>query len=96
MRFFDADKRPCSVSSFFYTAYEQYLGLVNDAVLNLSLSILATFLVIFVLLGFNLWSALMIAVPVVMIVLSMCGALYLWNIPLNALSLVNLVMVGSG
>ena len=79
--------------SIFYIAFEQYLHIVGDAVRNLSLSIAATFLVIFILLGFDLWSALMILVPVLMIMLSMSGVMYLWNIPLNALSLVNLVMV---
>ena len=68
---------------------------MGDAVRNLSLSIAATFLVIFILLGFDLWSALMILVPVLMIMLSMSGVMYLWNIPLNALSLVNLVMVST-
>ena len=66
---------------------------MGDAVRNLSLSIAATFLVIFVLLGFDLWSALMILVPVLMIMLSMSGVMYVSNISLNALSLVNLVMV---
>ena len=85
----------CFIFRFFYTAYEQYLHIVGDAVRNLSLSIAATFLVIFILLGFDLWSALMILVPVLMIMLSMFGVMYLWSIPLNALSVVNLVMVGT-
>ena len=92
-KLFSPELNFCFIFRFFYTAYEQYLHIVGDAVRNLSLSIAATFLVIFILLGFDLWSALMILVPVLMIMLSMFGVMYLWNIPLNALSLVNLVMV---
>ncbi len=79
----------------FYVFYEQYLHIVSDAIINLTLGVMAIFLVTFVLLGFDLWSALIVIICVVMIINSMLGMMYLWSIPLNAISLVNLVMVST-
>jgi Niemann-Pick C1 protein len=66
---------------------------VHDTLLNIGLCLIAIFCVTFILLGFDFFSALMIVVVVTMIVVDICGMMYLWNITLNAVSLVNLVMV---
>ena len=78
--------------SIFYVYYEQYLTVVHDTLLNIGLCLIAIFCVTFILLGFDFFSALMIVVVVTMIVVDICGMMYLWNITLNAVSLVNLVM----
>ena len=83
---------PCF--SVFYVFYEQYLTIVYDSLVNLSLSCAAIFLMTFFLLGFDAWSAFVIILTIVMILYSMLGIMYFWNIALNAVSLVNLVMVG--
>lgn len=79
--------------SIFYVFYEQYLTLVRDAVVQLVLSTGAIFLVSTVLMGMDPWSAMMIVVTIVMILIDMMGLMYMWRIPFNAISLVNLVMV---
>nr|CAB3264418.1 Niemann-Pick C1 protein [Phallusia mammillata] len=78
--------------SVFYVYYEQYLTIVHDTIFNLGVSVAAVFLVVFLLLGCDLISALLVVVTIVMIVLDMFGIMFLWHIPLNAVSLVNLVM----
>ena len=53
----------------------------------------AIFLVTFVLLGFNLSIALIVTFTVSIIIVNLLGLMYIWNVTLNAVSLVNLVMV---
>ena len=48
---------------------------------------------VFFLLGFDFISAFLVVMTISMITLDMFGVMYLWSIPLNAVSLVNLVMV---
>uniref|UniRef100_A0A3Q1FYK2 Niemann-Pick disease, type C1 n=1 Tax=Acanthochromis polyacanthus TaxID=80966 RepID=A0A3Q1FYK2_9TELE len=78
--------------SVFYVFYEQYLTIAYDTALNLSVSLASIFVVTTVLLGFELWSAVMISITIAMILVNMFGVMWLWSISLNAVSLVNLVM----
>ena len=88
-----SNKEYCVYFSVFYVYYEQYLTVVHDAIINLSLSTGAIFVVTFILLGFDLWSSVIIVLTILMILVSMLGMMYLWDVTLNAVSLVNLVMV---
>ncbi|KAM6989564.1 NPC intracellular cholesterol transporter 1 [Tautogolabrus adspersus] len=78
--------------SVFYVFYEQYLTIAYDTALNLSVSLASIFVVSTVLLGFELWSALIVSITIAMILVNMFGVMWLWDISLNAVSLVNLVM----
>ncbi|XP_056327122.1 NPC intracellular cholesterol transporter 1 [Danio aesculapii] len=78
--------------SVFYVFYEQYLTIVSDTALNLGVSLSAIFIVTAVLLGFELWSAVLVCLTIAMILINMFGVMWLWSISLNAVSLVNLVM----
>lgn len=78
--------------SFFYVFYEQYLTIWRDSLINIAAALLAIFLVTFVFLSFNLVAALSIVLTIISIVIHMLGVMYLANISLNAVSLVNLVM----
>ncbi|XP_071347267.1 NPC intracellular cholesterol transporter 1 [Trachinotus anak] len=78
--------------SVFYVFYEQYLTIAYDTALNLSVSLAAIFVVSTVLLGFELWSAVLVSLTIAMILVNMFGVMWLWDISLNAISLVNLVM----
>lgn len=79
--------------SVFYVFYEQYLTIAYDTALNLCVSLGAIFVVTTVLLGFEMCSALMVSITIAMILVNMFGVMWLWDISLNAVSLVNLVMV---
>ncbi|KAG9278769.1 Niemann-Pick C1 protein [Astyanax mexicanus] len=78
--------------SVFYVFYEQYLTIVHDTALNLGVSLVAILTVSTVLLGFELWSAMLVTLTIAMILINMFGVMWLWGISLNAVSLVNLVM----
>uniref|UniRef100_A0A673IVJ0 Niemann-Pick C1 protein-like n=1 Tax=Sinocyclocheilus rhinocerous TaxID=307959 RepID=A0A673IVJ0_9TELE len=78
--------------SVFYVFYEQYLTIIYDTAFNLGVSLAAIFVVSTVLLGFELWSAVLVSFTIAMILVNMFGVMWLWNISLNAVSLVNLVM----
>ena len=51
------------------------------------------FAMTFLLMGFQIRIAFIVTFTVAMIITDIMGMMYLWNIPLNAVSLVNLVMV---
>ncbi|KAK3578412.1 hypothetical protein CHS0354_035612 [Potamilus streckersoni] len=78
--------------SIFYVFYEQYLTIVNDTLLNLGVCLAAIFVVTVILLGFDFYSGFLVLTTILMILVDIMGMMYLWNISLNAVSLVNLVM----
>ena len=84
---------PIPLRSIFYVFYEQYLTIAYDTALNLGVSLAAILLVSTVLLGFELWAAVLVSLTIAMILVNMFGLMWLWGISLNAVSLVNLVMV---
>ncbi|XP_034940743.1 NPC intracellular cholesterol transporter 1 homolog 1b-like [Chelonus insularis] len=78
--------------SVFYVFYEQYLNIWIATIESLGLSLLVVFGVTYLLTGFSIFSAIIILLTVTMILINMVGLMYWWNISLNAISLVNLVM----
>ncbi|VDQ00375.1 unnamed protein product [Trichobilharzia regenti] len=79
--------------SVFYVFYEQYLTLANEAAFQLGICLLAIFIVTLIFFGFDIVATLMVIFGVVYIVISVSAIMVLWSISLNALSLVNLVVV---
>ncbi|XP_023228540.1 uncharacterized protein LOC111628914, partial [Centruroides sculpturatus] len=81
--------------SIVHVFYEQYLTMWPDTLKSLGYSVAAIFIVTFLFLGLDLLSALIVIITIVMIIINLMGLMYWWNISLNAVSLVNLV-VGVG
>ncbi|GIZ00033.1 NPC intracellular cholesterol transporter 1 [Caerostris extrusa] len=81
--------------SIVHPFFEQYLTMWPDTFRSLSYSILAIFVVTFLFLGLDIYSAIIVVITIVMIIVNLMGLMYWWNISLNAVSLVNLV-VGVG
>jgi Niemann-Pick C1 protein len=73
--------------------YEQYLTMWPDTLKSLGISVGAIFIVTFILMGLDIFSSLVVLITIVMIVTNLGGLMYWWGISLNAVSLVNLVMV---
>ena len=71
----------------------QYLTIIEDTAKNLGASLGAIFLITYILLGFDLYSAILILFTIAMILVDMFGLMYLWNISLNAVSLVSFMVV---
>ncbi|KAK6628499.1 hypothetical protein RUM43_002314 [Polyplax serrata] len=78
--------------SVFYVFYEQYLTVWEDGINSMLISFLAIFVTSFVLLGLDLCGAFVIVITIAMIIINLGGLMYWWDIGLNAVSLVNLVM----
>jgi len=78
--------------SSFYHFYEQYDTIVDECALNVTLATIVTFLVALVLLGFDIYAALCILLTVTMCTVDMLGSMVYLGIPLNAVSLVNILM----
>ncbi|XP_038051413.1 NPC intracellular cholesterol transporter 1-like [Patiria miniata] len=85
----DFDVYPYSV---FYVFYEQYVTMAHDSAVSLAIVLGSIFVITFVLLGFDFFSACIVALTIAMITVDMVGFMVLWNIDLNAISLVNLIM----
>ena len=83
----------CCVFSVFYVFYEQYLTVTKEAMINLSVCLSTVLGVTFILMGCDLYSALMVFITICMIIGNLMGLMVMWNISLNAVSLVNLIMV---
>ena len=86
----DAVVRPYSYPDVFY---EQYLTMWPDTVKSLGISIGAIFVVTYLFLGLDFYSAFIVAVTILMIIVDLLAMMYWWDISLNAISLVNLVVV---
>lgn len=79
--------------SVFYVFFEQYLTIWSDTVHSLSYTLLCIFGTTFIVTGFSIFCAFIVTLTATMIILHMMGMMWLCSIPLNAVSLVNLVMV---
>jgi len=77
--------------SLFYIFFEQYLYIESITFLCLGLAVLAVFFVTLLLLG-NFAMSLIIVAIVLMIEVDIVAVMTLWEVHLNAVSVVNLVM----
>ena len=78
--------------SIFYVYYEQYLTMWEETIFSLGISLLAVFIVTFLLLGLDIMSSLIILLIIVMILIDLMGLMYWWNIQLNGVTLMNLMV----
>ncbi|XP_022252090.1 Niemann-Pick C1 protein-like isoform X2 [Limulus polyphemus] len=78
--------------SIVHVFYEQYLTMWPDTLKSLGFSLAAIFVVTFLLLGLDFFSSAIVVITIVMIIINLMGMMYWWNISLNAVSLVNLVV----
>ncbi|KAL9661215.1 hypothetical protein QQ045_026037 [Rhodiola kirilowii] len=77
--------------SVFYMFFEQYLDIWKTALISLSIAIGTIFIVCFAI-TCSLWSAGIIVLVLMMIIVDLLGVMAILNIQLNAMSVVNLVM----
>ncbi|XP_076362116.1 NPC intracellular cholesterol transporter 1-like isoform X2 [Tachypleus tridentatus] len=85
----DASVFPYSV---FYIFYEQYLTMWHDTISNLAITISAVFVVTLIILCLDVHSSIIIVFTITSVIINLMGLMYWWNISLNGVSLVNLVM----
>lgn len=80
-------------SSIFYVFYEQYLNIIWETTTQMSMGLVGVSIITWVMLGLDIVATLNVVVGVSSIVLSVAAMMVLWDISLNAISLVNLVVV---
>ncbi|XP_073981176.1 NPC intracellular cholesterol transporter 1 homolog 1b-like [Rhodnius prolixus] len=78
--------------SVFYVFYEQYLKIWEAGVTSICVSLLVVFIVTLIFTCFDIISSLIVLFTVSMTTSNLAALMYLWNINLNAVTLVNLVM----
>lgn len=79
----------------FYVFYEQYLGIVRETLMQVSMGLASVAVITWVMLGLDVVATLNVITGVAAITTSVAAAMVLWDIPLNAISLVNLVVVSN-
>uniref|UniRef100_A0A1E1WQJ6 SSD domain-containing protein n=1 Tax=Pectinophora gossypiella TaxID=13191 RepID=A0A1E1WQJ6_PECGO len=78
--------------SVFYVFYEQYLTMWRDTFVSIGYCLIGTFIFNLLASGFNILTTFAVMCTTVMVVVNMMGVMYIWNIPLNAVSCVNLIV----
>ena len=68
--------------SFPHVFYEQYLNMWTDTIFSISLSIGTILIVNFLFFGFDLYSALISAFTITMMIINLMGMMYWWEISL--------------
>jgi predicted RND superfamily exporter protein len=77
--------------AIYYPYYEQYITLGWLALVQLGICFIPVFLFTFILLGFDVVSGLIVLVTVGLIVVDTYGFCVLWDVDMNALTLINLI-----
>lgn len=62
--------------SVFYVFYEQYLTMWTDTLFSLGVSLLAIFLVTFLLMGIDIFSSIVVILTIMMILINLGGLMY--------------------
>lgn len=78
--------------SVFYVYYEQYLTMWEETFKSLGFSLIGVLLINLFMTGFNFLITFALIFTVIMITAEMMGVMYIWSIPLNAVSCVNLIV----
>jgi Niemann-Pick C1 protein len=83
--------------SVFYVFYEQYMTMWPDTLSSIGYCLIGALVFNLMASGFNFLTTFAVMFTAVMIVVHMMGVMYLWSIPLNAVSCVNLIVcIGIG
>ncbi|XP_037873250.1 NPC intracellular cholesterol transporter 1 homolog 1b [Bombyx mori] len=78
--------------SIFYVYYEQYLTIWGDTFAALGYCLIGALVINLLASGFNFLTTFAVIFTAILVVINMMGVMYIWNIPLNAVSCVNLVV----
>jgi len=73
--------------------YEQFTTIWRDTLVSFAISFTTVLVMTFFVLGCDMYSSVIILSTIFMIVVDVGGMMYFWNITLNGVSLVNLVVV---
>lgn len=78
--------------SVFYVFFEQYLTMWADTFSSIGFCLIGAFVFNLIASGFNILTTFAVILTAIMVVVNMMGVMFIWNIPLNAVSCVNLIV----
>ncbi|KAH9642198.1 hypothetical protein HF086_005528 [Spodoptera exigua] len=78
--------------SIFYVFYEQYLTMWADTFVAIGYCLLGALVFNLLASGFNILTTFAVMFNVILVIVNMMGIMFIWNIPLNAVSCVNLIV----
>ncbi|CAG4996534.1 unnamed protein product [Parnassius apollo] len=78
--------------SVFYVYYEQYLYMWEDTFTSLAYCLIGALIINLLATGLNVLTTGTVMFTSIMVVVNMMGVMYIWDIPLNAISCVNLIV----
>lgn len=78
--------------SVFYVFFEQYLTMWGDTFTSLGYCLIGALVFNLLASGFSIITTFTVIFTTVLIVVNMMGVMYIWNIPLNAVSNMNLIV----
>ncbi|KAJ0176158.1 hypothetical protein K1T71_008332 [Dendrolimus kikuchii] len=78
--------------SVFYVYFEQYLRMWSDTFASLGYSLIGALIINLIASGFNILTTFSVMFTAILVLVNMMGVMYIWNIPLNAVSCVNLII----
>ncbi|KAJ8719577.1 hypothetical protein PYW08_011752 [Mythimna loreyi] len=78
--------------SLFFIYYEQYLTMWADTFASIGYCLIGAMVFNLLASGFNILTTFAVMINVILVVVNMMGVMYIWNIPLNAVSCVNLIV----
>ncbi|KAJ8720196.1 hypothetical protein PYW07_012239 [Mythimna separata] len=78
--------------SLFFIYYEQYLTMWADTFASIGYCLIGAMFLNLIASGFNILTTFAVMFNVILVVVNMMGVMYIWNIPLNAVSCVNLIV----
>ncbi|KAG6440989.1 hypothetical protein O3G_MSEX001610 [Manduca sexta] len=78
--------------SVFYVYFAQYLTMWGDTFSSLGYCLIGALVINLLASGFNILTTFAVIFTAIMIVINMMGVMYIWNIPLNPVSCVNLIV----
>ncbi|XP_073946137.1 NPC intracellular cholesterol transporter 1 homolog 1b-like [Choristoneura fumiferana] len=78
--------------SVFYVYFEQYLTMWADTFSSIGYCLIGAMVLNLIASGFNVLTTFAVMCTAIMVVVNMMGVMYIWNIPLNAVSTVNLIV----
>ncbi|XP_063364895.1 NPC intracellular cholesterol transporter 1 homolog 1b-like [Cydia amplana] len=78
--------------SLFYVYYHQYLTMWRDTFSSIGYCLIGAMVFNLIASGFNVLTTFAVLCTTIMVVVNMMGVMYIWSIPLNAVSTVNLIV----
>jgi len=76
---------------FTYLFYEQYAIIVREALTNLGLALLAVFIITLLIIA-NVGATALVMVVIVMVDVDILGLMYLWDLTIDSVAIINLVL----